>query len=538
MKKLWLLLVGLIVVVTCQAQSNNYDEAMKAIEVQDYDKAIDYLSRDLKDNPKSGRAYFFRAVLYRAKEQNEMALNDITNAIKYLPKDNKEWISDAYVERGNIYSEFNDNEKALKDFDNAIKLTPGMVNGYMARAQFFFNKHQFQQAESDYQKAISLDEGDVQAWIGLAHNYQLQGNYNGAVKAFSQVITLDPENILGYLFRGAAFFDNEQYNEAIEDAFQGLTMDASNEEIQSLFIDFASKNYQLALSKVNQQIALNPDNDLWYFIRAQIFENKFDLTSAIKDYTKVMELTDLDSRSSLLSYRAQTFALAGLYQNAISDYSEALLLDSTNANLYGLRGITKRLMGDYKGSIKDFTRALAIEPGAYGFFYGRGWAREGLTDYAGALNDYNDAISLNETYVYFYLKRGRLLENKMNNRDQAIEDYQNILKIDTVILDKGNYRQYALFHLGHMDESIAWQKKILDQYPTNGNYYEATCLYSLMNKQPEALNCLTQAFERGYRDFIHLMEDDDLGNIRGSQEFNDLVEKWQKVHQESLNNES
>jgi len=535
MKKFWLLFVGLIVVVTCQAQSNNYDEAMRAMKVKDFDKAIDYLSRDLKDNPKSGRAFFFRAVLYRAKEQNEMALSDITNAIKYLPKDNKEWIANAYLVRGKIYSNINNNEKALKNFNNAIKLTPGMVDGYMDRAHFFLDLGHFQQAESDYRKVISLEEGNVRAWTGLGCNYLLQGNYCEAEKTLNQVIKLDPENIEGYYFRGITYFDSDRYDEAIEDLFQCLIMDQSDWDVRKLFIEYAAKNYPLALSKVNQQITLNPENDLWYFIRARVLENKNDLIPAISDYTKVMELTDIESRPTLLSFRALCYLNAGLYEKAISDFSDALSLDSTITILFGYRGSAKRLTGDYKGAVEDFTKALANDPNQDGFLYGRGWARECLADYTGALNDYNDAISFNNTDANYYLNRGRLLEKRMNKRNQAIKDFQNIVKIDTVILYKDNCRQYALYYLGRNDESIAWQKKILDQYPTHGNYYEAARLYSLMNKQPEALNCLTKALEQGYRDFIHLSDDEYLDNIRGSQEFKVLVEKWQKVHQESIN---
>jgi clan AA aspartic protease (TIGR02281 family) len=134
--------------------------------------------------------------------------------------------------------------------------------------------------------------------------------------------------------------------------------------------------------------------------------------------------------------------------------------------------------------------------------------------------------------------RGRLYQYKLNNPIKANEDFTSILSLDTIVAKNGNCRQYALFHLGLIDEAITWSNKILEQYTTNGNYYDATCLYSLMNKPNEALAMLKLAFQNGFSDFVHISADDDVDNIRNLPEFKKLIAEWKTVFEESLKKDS
>jgi clan AA aspartic protease (TIGR02281 family) len=198
-------------------------------------------------------------------------------------------------------------------------------------------------------------------------------------------------------------------------------------------------------------------------------------------------------------------------------------------------GDAKRLMGDYKGAKEGFTKAIAVEPREAHFYYKRGWIEEEfLKNYLDGLNDYNEAIAIEKQSAYTYLMRGRLYQFKLNNPIKANDDFTSILSLDTIVAKNGNCRQYALFHLGRNEEAISWSNKILEQYPTDGNYYDATCLYSLMNKPNEALAMLKLAFQNGYRDFVHISADDDVDNIRNLLEFKNIVSEWKNVFEESL----
>ncbi len=526
---------ALFLILFCNAQSYNFEQGVKAYNENDLEKAIDYFGREINDNPKAALSLYYRATIFYLQDQNSYALRDINNSIKYFSSKEKVLLAGAHRLRGDIYYKIDNYDKTFEDYAIALKQSPNDPEIYIDRAQIYFDLKQYSKAEADYRQALKIDESLVLPYAGLGRNYINQKNYSEAEKVLNQLIKLSPNYTAGYKFRAIAYFEQNKYEEAIEDIFYCFHLDEKDKNVRSLFITYSEKNYPLAFSKVNAQISSSPEKELWYFVRAQLFEGKYNYRAAISDYTKLMALTDIDYKSNLLSYRAKCYSNAGLYKQSIDDYSEAISIDSTNAFSYGYRGDTKRLMGNYKEAVEDYTKAIAIEPRESWFYYSRGWIQEEfLKNYADGLNDYNEAISIDKQSAYTYLMRGRLYQFKLNNPVKANEDFTRILSLDTIVAKDGNCRQYALFHLGREEEAISWSNKILEQYPSGGNYYDATCLYSLMNKPNVALAMLKLSFQNGYRDFVHLFADDDVDNIRSLPEFKNIVSEWKNVFEESL----
>jgi len=535
MKKTIFIISALFTIVFCNAQSYNFDQGVKAYDENDLEKALDYFGREINDNPKAALSLYYRAIIYNYQEQNSFALREINNSIKYFSPKEKILLAGAHRLRGDIYYKIDNYEKTFEDYSIALKLSPDDPEIYIDRAQIYFDLKQYSKAEADYRLALKIDESLVVPYAGLGRNFIYQKKYSEAEKVLNQLIKLSPEHIDGYKFRAQAYYEQNKYDEAIEDIFYAFLLDDKDKRVRSLFITYSEKNYPLSFSKVNAKISSYPEKDLWYFVRAQLFEGKSNYKAAISDYTKVMELADVDYKSNLLSSRAECYSNAGMYEQSITDYTEAISIDSTDAYNYGNRGDAKRLMGSYKEAKDDFTKAITIEPRESWFYYRRGWIEEEfLKNNEAGLNDYNEAISIDKEYVYTYLHRGRLYEMKLKNPIKAKEDYNSILLLDTIVLKAANCRQYALFHLGRTDEAIAWLNKIIEQYPTEGNYYDAACLYSLMKKPNEALSNLKLAFQYGYINFNHLQDDDDIDNIRQLPEFKKLVSEWKNVFDESL----
>ena len=321
--------------------------------------------------------------------------------------------------------------------------------------------------------------------------------------------------------------------------FYTLQLDNESDLVRKLFLSFCSKNFPLSLSKLNVQITTAPQKEFWYLLRATVLEKKQEYRLAIADYNKAMEMTEESKLPAYLASRANCYNELGNPQQSIADYNESISLDSTQAYYYAMRGDVKRLIGNYAGAVEDLTKAISIEPNETWFYYRRGWVKdEFMQDTQGGLKDYNQAIAVDKNTAYTYLHRGRLHETKLKDSINAKADYTLILSLDTVVNVSGNCRQYALFHLGRIDEAISWSNKILESYPTSGNYYDAACLYSLMNKSTESIHSLKLAFENGYTEFIHISQDDDLDNVRNLSEFKALVQKWQDNNTESLSNES
>jgi len=535
MKRTIIIISALFTILFCNAQTYNFEQGVKAYEDNDYEKALEYFGREINDNPKAAFALYYRATIYNYQDQNSYALKDINNSIKSFSAKEKILLAGAHRLRGDIYYKIENYEKTYEDYALALKLSPNDPEIYIDRAQIYFDLKQYSKAEADYIEALKIDESLEVPYAGLGRNYLNQKKYSEAEKVLNKLIKLSPEYVGGYKFRAQTFYEQNKYDEAIEDIFYCYRLDDTDNRVSRLFISYSEKNYPLSFSKVNAQISSYPEKDTWYMLRAQLYEGKNNFKAAIKDYTKLIELSDADIKPNLLSYRGTCYTDAGLYEQAIKDFSEAISIDSTDAYYYSSMGDAKRLMGDYEGAKEDFTKAITTEPREAYFYYRRGWIQEEfLKNYKDGLNDYNEAISIDKQSAYAYLMRGRLYQSKLNNPIKANEDFASILSLDTIVANDGNCRQYALFHLGRIDEAITWSNKILEQNPSDGNYYDATCLYSLMNKPDEALAMLKLALQNGYIDFVHISADNDVDNIRNLPEYKKLIAEWKTIYEESF----
>ncbi|WP_457130973.1 TPR end-of-group domain-containing protein [Mucilaginibacter sp. UYNi724] len=81
---------------------------------------------------------------------------------------------------------------------------------------------------------------------------------------------------------------------------------------------------------------------------------------------------------------------------------------------------------------------------------------------------------------------------------------------------------------GKYKQLNADDKSMFKGYLTN-NWYNVSCLYSLINKKQEAFNALDSAVRYGYFNYNHLMEDSDFANIKNEQKFKQIAEAMRSV---------
>ena len=95
----------------------------------------------------------------------------------------------------------------------------------------------------------------------------------------------------------------------------------------------------------------------------------------------------------------------------------------------------------------------------------------------------------------FANKQSGLIQKAYEKRDDA-----EGMKLMTGLADKYN-------------QLNAEDKRMYRGYLTN-NWYNISCLYSLISKKTEALNSLDSAVKYGYANYSHLQEDTDFANIK------------------------
>lgn len=217
--------------------SYNYNRGVEAIQNNNAEEALEYLNKELEDNPNNGYALAWIATVRNYQEEYGRALTAVDLAIKHIPKKDKQYRAFAYIVRAEVYVGLGENEKALVDFTSAIKETPDAADVYEKRANLYYYMDKYDLADKDYQKIISIDPGSVMGYMGIGRNANAEKRYNDAIEQFNYVTRLASDYSSGYSFRAESYFGLQQYDKAIDDVIKALDIDGDNKAFH-LMLEF------------------------------------------------------------------------------------------------------------------------------------------------------------------------------------------------------------------------------------------------------------------------------------------------------------
>jgi hypothetical protein len=127
--------------------------------------------------------------------------------------------------------------------------------------------------------------------------------------------------------------------------------------------------------------------------------------------------------------RAFQHSVAGRYDDAIRDYTEAIHLNPQYAFAYNNRGFIYATKLNFDHAIADFTEVIRLNSQDASTYVGRGLAYAFKKDYDRAIADFTEAILLNPLYAAPYSSRGLAYYGK-KDYDRAIADYERALQIN------------------------------------------------------------------------------------------------------------
>ncbi len=139
--------------------------------------------------------------------------------------------------------------------------------------------------------------------------------------------------------------------------------------------------------------------------------------------------------------RGREFELEGMFNRAIEEYTQAILVDPGFVEAYLGRGWAHEANGEHRLAIRSYSQAIKLNPLYAAAYLGRGWAYEQLGKPDRAILEYGQAIKSTPDYADAYLNRG-ILNFYRNRAELAARDFSMVLKNG----DDG-MRRYALLWL-------------------------------------------------------------------------------------------
>ena len=526
-----LLLAGLWGCGQVVAQSDyNLRKAVELMENGDYVEAMQYLEKQLDETPESADAYLLRGQLYMYQEKYGKALSDMTSSIKFSRKSDYVPKYSAYWWRALVYMDLEDNDKSIDDFDAAYRLAQkrdrSVLNDIlMNRAQLFYEMEDYAAADVDYRLMLKNNEADQRAMVGLVRNMVATGDFDGALDMADRCEKYDKTYEGTYLFRMRAYAAKGMTDKAIDDAisYYEYSSDPDMGEMEPIL----EGHLNYALAKADDMIRQSNDRRKWMMLKTTIYELGHDYGAAIAEYNSIEK--EFGAAAAIYFYRSDCYNELGYTDKAVSDITKCIELQGGDDYMsYAWRGDFYREGGEYEKAIEDFTKAVSLMPTDAYAYYKRGWCYELMGDDDNAMADYNTGIDLDQSYPYIYLMRGEQYL-KAGDKESADADFEAVLQKD-MIAQAGSARHYALHFLGHDKEALEWIDSIIAADPDNASlYYDKSCLLARMGQNDEAVNALRIAFEKGYRAFSHVENDDDMDPLRSHPDFKALVEKYRNT---------
>lgn len=502
-------------------------QIQQLIDSARYEQAVQLCTTELQQYPKNGMLYRQRTLSYVLQEQYGKALQDMDMLLKYA-KTSGLSVSEIYMLRAVIYYQIKDYQQALADCTTAIKKDKKNPEAYAQRGGLYYELENYTAALADYQAASKLSPTNDEYLVEIARCTLQLGKTDEAHALLTSITLLYPYNAEAWRLSAILSMWSNETTQFIDQYIRYLNLHHSETGEwgdSSLLVAAAHKEYPYLLNAVSDQISNSTGYPQAFYqgVRVRVYMEKGYYADAVNELNR-MEKEDNEPDPFIFANRAECYHNMYQYRKAVADYNALLQYDTNYIYGYLQRGICYASLGLYEKAIADYTHIIENNPSYTMAYYARAIAQTEQQNYNDALSDISRCIELSP-FSNAYLWRGKL-QMIQGDTAKATADFEQVLAIDTTIA--GSVRQYALHYLGQDSAALAWMDSILVDYPSEGNYYDAACLNSLMGRTEQALIAFDKALSLGYRDYYHISIDTDLDNIRNLPRFTEILNRYRQ----------
>jgi tetratricopeptide (TPR) repeat protein len=246
-----------------------------------------------------------------------------------------------------------------------------------------------------------------------------------AILHFSAAIKMAPDYGHAYLCRGLAYGEIGETQKAIWDLHVSNKFGESKSRVlvSMASVEEQAKHYDNAIDFCTSVILDEPNNAEAYEVRAACQAQRLQFGRAISDCTRALNLTDnTDLRVRLFQQRALAEAQTDQTAAALEDITKAIKIKPSEA-LYLKRGDLNRSEQRFTMALSDYSQALRLNSKSYCAYVGCGICAAAVKQPHRALEDFSSALQLNSRGVEALIQRGSLYLDQ-GDFDHAMTDLQ------------------------------------------------------------------------------------------------------------------
>ena len=485
----------------------------------------------IEENPHDYETYFKRANEYYNHNQYIKALNDINNALKYIPSKETDMKFQSLCLRASIYEVTQNYERALNDLISADAINPNSYTVLYRKANAEYLLEKYEEAKKDYQRMLRMNNRSIEALIGLSRIATVEKNLGLANEYADNAVALYPNNAEVYVRRATVRKLMGNNNGAVDDLILAISTDNQNTKALSELVEMGNCDYSAVMNGLSNAIRQAPKVGMFYYIRGIIAKSHFNYIAALNDFNKIIQDNLYNYHGIYLEISDCQYAL-GKYNDAIYNINYAINTSTTNSEYYVLKAKILRALGNSAEALECCDLAIEQNPNLTNALTTKGLCLSDLNKYNEALALYGEAILNEANNPYNYFLRAELFEKHINNTQEARVLYERIVDMNYTEDDIHSYKGFALIALNQEPDAIGWIEYILSTKQDNDGYvnYIAACLYAQIGDFNKSFDCMKKSLQKGYANYHNWTLNSDskisIQPIRKDKRFKELLQQY------------
>ena len=250
--------------------------------------------------------------------------------------------------------------------------------------------------------------------------------------------------------------------------------------------DILNNKYTTAIQTLNDELEMNPDNHLAYYLRGLAKRELGDKMGAFNDFSTTIYLHPGFSKAyyfrSLLKLDYKDF------YNAMADINKALNYNVTNSNYYVARGYIYNVLNDTINALHDFNTAIFLDGENGNAYLNKSLLELDQKQYDKAMHSINKCIAISSFNPNQFIIRAYIELNKTDS-NAAKSDYEFVISKDSTCILA--YYNLGLYYYSKLDyeKTLSYFNKVLELNPYHSEcYYNRAALYAGKSNYVEAIN--------------------------------------------------
>jgi tetratricopeptide (TPR) repeat protein len=321
-------------------------------------------------------------------------------------------------------------ERAADHFGQVLANDPRDVDALWMRARLLLYRNEFDLALPNLDKAIRHQPDQARLYVTRALVYSRRQQPDRAIEDCDNAIRFDPRSVQAYAIRAGAWLAKQDIERARADLEQVLRLDHVNppgpEQGAGAAGDKTGKS-PVEAGGPARQFQADPRTAAELVTRGGDRLDSREYDEAISDFTEAIKL-DPTCAPAFIG-RGRAWARKHYRDRELADYSEAIRIDPNNASYRVARGDSWSAQGRHTRAMDDYNEALRLEPNNPSRWVSRGneWRRHLKLD--DAIADYTQAIQLEPRFVSAYIERGNTYKQR-RAFGQAIQEFTGLTQLD------------------------------------------------------------------------------------------------------------